>query len=65
MREAAAGHKVCPIYLYTSDAKVASEYWKYGFDGSLTEKGSEMALMQQVRAVFRRMDIRSLRKNAL
>lgn len=65
MREAAVGHKVCPIYLYTSDAKVASEYWKYGFDGSLTEKGSEMALIQQVRAVFRRMDIRSLRKNAL
>jgi len=52
----------CLFYLYTSDPKIAGIYQKLGFDGVLTDKGDEAALVKQVKAVFRILAMRSLRK---
>jgi CheY-like chemotaxis protein len=52
----------CPIYLYTSDAKIAGDYAKMGFDGILTAKGDEEALLRQIAAVFRIRDMRAARR---
>src|SRR5690349_15330769 len=50
LKDAAAviGHP-CLFYLYTTDPAIASAYAKLGFDGALTEKGNEEALVRQVR----------------
>lgn len=50
----------CKFYLYTSDPQITKEYQKLGFDGVLTEKGDEAALVRQVKAVFRMMQMRVL-----
>jgi serine/threonine protein kinase len=54
----------CLFYLYTSDAQIARVYQKLGFDGVLTDKGDEAALVKQVKAVFRIVQMRSLRKKS-
>jgi serine/threonine-protein kinase len=59
---AQAGGHACLFYLYTSDPAIAREYQKLGFDGSFTDKGNEDALVRQVRAVFRMLQMRALRK---
>src|SRR6185436_4229528 len=53
------GHP-CLFYLYTSDKAIARQYRDLGFDGSFTEKGNEQALLRQVRAVFRMIQMRQL-----
>ena len=50
----------CLLYLYTSDESVAAKYRTYGFDGALTSKGNDAALLAQVDAVFRIRALRSL-----
>jgi serine/threonine-protein kinase len=52
----------CLFYLYTSDPQIAAIYQKLGFDGVLTDKGDEAALVKQVKAVFRIVQMRSMRK---
>jgi eukaryotic-like serine/threonine-protein kinase len=52
----------CLFYLYTSDPQIAKDYQKLGFDGVLTDKGDESALVKQVKAVFRIVALRSMRK---
>ena len=52
----------CLFYLYTSDPQIAKDYQKLGFDGVLTDKGDESALVKQVKAVFRIVQMRSMRK---
>jgi two-component system NtrC family sensor kinase len=65
LRHAAANRSHhCALYLYTSDPAIAREYKKYGFDGSFTEKGNEEALVRQVRAAFRLLQMRALRKGS-
>jgi DNA-binding response OmpR family regulator len=59
---AAAMARPCLFYLYTSDPKVTASYAKMGFDGCFTEKGDEQALVRQVRAVFRMVQMRALSK---
>jgi serine/threonine protein kinase len=54
--------RACLFYLYTSDPQIAGIYQKLGFDGVLTDKGDEAALVKQVKAVFRIVAMRSLRK---
>ena len=57
-----SGGHACLFYLYTSDPKVAQDYQRLGFDGSLGDKGNEEALVRQVRAVFRMLQMRALKK---
>lgn len=52
----------CLFYLYTTDPTIAAAYAKLGFDGALTEKGNEEALVRQVRAIFRMLQMRALTK---
>jgi CheY-like chemotaxis protein len=56
---------LCPIYLYTSDAAVMSQYTELGFDGVFTAKGNEEALVRQVQTLFRLLDIRRARADRL
>jgi two-component system, OmpR family, response regulator len=55
---AGATKKVCPIFLYTSYENIARDYARLGFDGVLTSKGDEHALVRQVAAVFRIAEMR-------
>ncbi|HTQ46453.1 MAG TPA: protein kinase [Polyangiaceae bacterium] len=57
-----ASEHPCLFYLYTSDAQIAGIYQKLGFDGVLTDKGDEASLVKQVKAVFRIVAMRSMRK---
>jgi CheY-like chemotaxis protein len=59
LRGAAAQLDKQPLfYLYTSDPSVVA--LAKGFDGCFTNKGDEERLVQQVRAVFRLTQIRSM-----
>ena len=58
---AAGGHR-CLFYLYTSDAAIAKEHKKLGFDGVFTDKGDEAALVRQIRALFRMVQMRAMKK---
>src|SRR5262245_55610019 len=59
LRGAAAQLERQPLfYLYTSDPSVVAH--AKGFDGCFTNKGDEQLLVQQVRAVFRLSQIRSM-----
>jgi two-component system OmpR family response regulator len=49
----------CQLFVYSSDKKVESDYARLGFDGAITSKGDEQALVRQVAAVFRRLDIKA------
>jgi serine/threonine protein kinase len=59
---ATSGGHTCLFYLYTSDPAISKEYQKLGFDGCFTDKGNEEALVRQVRAVFRMLSMRALKK---
>jgi len=61
LKSAASGHG-CLFYLYTSDPKVAADHKRFGFDGCFTDKGNEEALVRQVRAVFRMLQMRALKR---
>jgi two-component system, OmpR family, response regulator len=50
------------FYLYTSDPTVVPQ--AKGFDGCFTNKGDEALLTQQVRAVFRLIQIRAMAQRA-
>ena len=65
MRAVTNGMKqVCPIFLYSSDATLAADHARLGFDGAFTAKGDEVALVRQVRALFRVVDMRAARRSA-
>jgi len=49
---------VCPMFLYTSYENIARDYARLGFDGVLTAKGDEQALVRQVATVFRTAEMR-------
>ncbi|MGD0678137.1 MAG: response regulator [Polyangiaceae bacterium] len=51
----------CPLYVYTSDPKVASNCTQLGFDGAFNCKGDDRALVRQVAALFRTLAIRANR----
>ncbi len=57
-----SGGHACLFYLYTSDPKVAQDFKRLGFDGCLSDKGNEDALARQVRAVFRMLQMREMKK---
>jgi CheY-like chemotaxis protein len=48
------------FYLYTTDEAAAKEWQKHGFDGCLTQKGNDAALLAQVNAAFRMIRLRRL-----
>jgi serine/threonine protein kinase len=58
----AASNRSCLFYLFTSDPDVAKTYAKVGFDGSLTGKGDDDALLRGVRAAFRVLQLRAMKK---
>jgi len=57
-----ASGRTCLFYLFTSDQEVAKDYASMGFDGSLTGKGDDGALLRGVRAAFRVLQMRAMRK---
>ncbi len=61
-KAAARGEPTCLFYLYTSDPAVVREHARLGFDGCFVDKGNEEALLRQVRAVFRMLGMRAMRK---
>ena len=42
----------CLFWMHTDDPDIAKDFEKLGFDGSITEKGDDAALLRQVRAVL-------------
>lgn len=50
----------CLFYLYSSDTTL--DFRALGFDGLLTGKGDEEALVRQVRAIVRLSQLRALKK---
>ena len=50
----------CLFYLYSSDASI--DFRALGFDGSLSGKGDEDALVRQVRAIVRLSQLRAMKK---
>jgi serine/threonine protein kinase/CheY-like chemotaxis protein len=61
-KAAAKGAQTCLFYLYTSDPAIAKDHARLGFDGCLVDKGDELALVRQVRAVFRMLQMRALQQ---
>lgn len=57
-----ASGRTCLFYLFTSDQEVAKDYARMGFDGSLTGKGDDAALVRGVRAAFRVLQMRAMKK---
>jgi|SRR5580698_980353 two-component system OmpR family response regulator len=60
LRRAGGEHHNCLFYLYSSDATLKHD--EMGFDGLLSEKGDEEALVRQVRAIVRTSQLRAMRK---
>ena len=50
----------CVFYLYSSDTTL--DFRALGFDGALTGKGDEEALVRQVRAIVRLSHLRAMKK---
>jgi DNA-binding NarL/FixJ family response regulator len=50
----------CLCYVYTSDPAVSANYQQLGFDGCISAKGDEDALVRQVNSIFRMAKIREL-----
>ncbi len=59
---ASTSGRTCLFYLFTSDQEVAKDYARMGFDGSLTGKGDDGALLRGVRAAFRVLQMRAMKK---
>jgi serine/threonine-protein kinase len=57
-----ASGRTCLFYLFTSDQEIAKDYAGMGFDGSLTGKGDDGALLRGVRAAFRVLQMRAMKK---
>ena len=57
-----ASGRTCLFYLFTSDQDVAKDYARMGFDGSLTGKGDDGALLRGVKAAFRVLQMRAMKK---
>jgi two-component system OmpR family response regulator len=66
LRAASRDQPLCPLFLYTSDEKAVTNYGELGFDGVLKAKGDQEALVRQVTALFRTLDMRAekLRKES-
>jgi len=62
LRAASPAHAQVLFYLYTSDVALAKDYAKMGFDGCFTDKGNIPALVRQVRAAIRVLQMRALAK---
>jgi two-component system OmpR family response regulator len=61
MRESVRGLKRrCLLYLYTSDEDAAKLPHAMGFDGCFSDKGDPRALLEQVDAVFRLLQMRGI-----
>ena len=61
MRKSIRGMKrPCLMYLYTSDEEAAGAHRTMGFDGCFTDKGDPRALVEQVHAVFRLLQMRGI-----
>jgi DNA-binding NarL/FixJ family response regulator len=60
LKGAIGPERSCLFYVYTSDADVARDYEKHGFHGVLLKKGDEVALVWQVDAVFRTIELKKL-----
>jgi len=60
LRRAAGETHQCLFYLYSSDATLKHD--EMGFDGLLSDKGDEDALVRQVRAIVRTTQLKALRK---
>ncbi len=52
----------CPLFVYTSDQKIASAHAQLGFDGAFAAKGDEQALVRQLATLFRTLDMRAERE---
>jgi hypothetical protein len=48
------------MYLYTSDEEATRQHRAMGFDGCFTDKGDMRALLEQVDAVFRLLQMRGI-----
>ena len=65
LKSAAHGMDDPPLfYLYTSDPTVAKKHAELGFDGVFGNKGDQGALVRDVRAVFRMLQMRAMKKKA-
>ncbi len=51
----------CPLFVYTSDEKIAAAHAQLGFDGALAAKGDERTLVRQLATLFRTLDMRAER----
>jgi CheY-like chemotaxis protein len=58
----ATGGANCLFYLYTADSSITKEYALHGFDGCISEKGDDVALLRQVRGAFRMLALRAMKK---
>jgi two-component system OmpR family response regulator len=57
--------KPCALYLYTTDQAAIKNHAGLGFDGYFTDKGDEAALVRQVQAAFRLLNIRAISQRKL
>ena len=61
LRKAARSREhTCLYYLYTSDKTLELDYERYGFNGVITNKGDDSALVRQVGAIARILQLRSM-----
>ncbi|MEO8800913.1 MAG: response regulator [Polyangiaceae bacterium] len=59
LRQAAGDNHPALFYLYSSDASLRPE--DHAFDGVISEKGDDEALVRQVRAIVRIVQLKALR----
>jgi serine/threonine-protein kinase len=65
LKSAAHGMDDPPLfYLYTSDPTVAKKHAELGFDGVFGSKGDQTVLVRDVKAVFRMLQMRAMKKKA-
>jgi two-component system OmpR family response regulator len=55
----------CALYLYTTDRSATQKHAALGFDGYFTDKGDEAALVRQVHAAFRLLNIRAMSRKVM
>jgi two-component system, OmpR family, response regulator len=64
LRHAAEAVGASPLfYLCTSDAVLSRRWQELGFDGRLSAKGDDEALVAQVRSILKLQQIRNLRRS--
>lgn len=63
LKAAAASSESKPaFYLFTSDADTSRRWRELGFEGAFSDKGNDIALVEQVDALFRLRRLRGLAK---